>query len=162
MKKIVILCTLLLTLSAMPSATATQILIEGYATIDYPTKVKLGKSGCQNIPFKYVTDELLPRENTVFTIAITPKGSKRVYGIAAWFSTQTSAGEKALPPMSRIGVLQVKVCRKAFWYSPTATKLTLASKPGKYRLFFNAGSTDPVTGSLIGEKIEIIREIEFH
>jgi hypothetical protein len=64
--------------------------------------------------------------------------------------------------MSRVGVLQVKVCRKAFLYSSTATKVTLASKPGKYRIFFNASFTDPETGSLIGEKIEMIREIEFY
>jgi hypothetical protein len=85
-----------------------------------------------------------------------------VYGYAAWFSTQTSLGDKALPPMARIGVLQVKVCRTAFMYSKSSTKLTLAAKPGVYTVNFNAGNTDPVTGSLIGEKIELTRKIKFY
>jgi hypothetical protein len=124
--------------------------------------VKLKKTGCQNIPFKYVTDENLSRENTVFIVAITPKESNRVFGFATWLSTQTSMGEKALPPMARIGVLQVKICRKAFMYSRNSTNLTLAAKPGTYTANFRAGNTDPVTGSLIGERIELTREIKFY
>ncbi len=153
---------MILTFAVLPSAHADQIVIDGYASIDYPSAVKLKKTGCQNIPFKYVTDDDLSRENTVFLVAITPNGSKRVYGFATWFSTQTSLGEKALPPMARIGVLQVKVCRKAFMYAPSSTKLTLAAKPGTYTINFNAGITDPVTGALIGEKIELTREIKFY
>jgi hypothetical protein len=145
----------------MSPAHADQIVLDGYATLNYPSTVKLNRTGCQNIPFEYVTDENLSRENTVFLVAITPNNSKRVYGYAAWLSTQTYMGDKALPPMARIGVLQVKVCRKAFMYSSLSTKLTLASKPGTYTVYFNAGNTDPVTGSVIGERIEIKRKIKF-
>lgn len=45
--------------------------------------------------------------------------------------------------------------------SPSSTKLTLGAKPGIYTISFNAGNTDPVTGSLIGEKIELTRKIKF-
>jgi hypothetical protein len=161
-RRIVCLLALILSVGVVPTARADQIVIDGYATIDFPASVKLNKTGCQNIPFKYVTDDNLSRENTVFLVAITPNESKRVYGFATWFSTQTSLGDKALPPMARIGVLQVKVCRKAFMYSPSSTKLTLAAKPGTYTVNFNAGNTDPATGSLIGEKIEITRKIKFY
>jgi len=145
----------------IPSAQADQVVINGYATLDFPVSVKLNKTGCQNIPFEYITDDNLARENTVFLVAITPNSSKRVYGYAVWFSTQTYMGDKALPPMPRIGVLQVKVCRKAFMYSSTSTQLTLAAKPGTYTVKFNAGNTDPVTGSVFGEKIELTRKIKF-
>jgi hypothetical protein len=161
MRRIALLLASILCVSSIPSAHADQIVLDGYATLDFPATVKLVKTGCQNIPFKYVTDDNLSRENTVFLVAITPNDSKRVYGYAAWFSTQTALGDKALPPMARIGVLQVKVCRTAFMYSKSSTKLTLAAKPGTYKIYFNAGNTDPATGSLIGEKIELIRKIKF-
>jgi hypothetical protein len=162
MKRRILLSTLVLVLGFIPSAYADQVILDGYVTLDYPGMVKLNKTGCQNIPFKYVTDENLSRENTVFLVAITPNDSKRVYGYAAWFSTQTHLGDKALPPMARIGVLKVKVCRKAFMYSSLSTKLTLASKPGTYTVYFNAGNTDPITGSVIGERIELKRTIRFN
>ena len=161
MKRAIFLCTLILAFSVLPYANASQIVIDGYVSIDYPANVKLKNSGCQSIPFKYVTDDDLPRENSVFIVAITPLESKRVYGTAVWFSTQTYLGESALPPMARIGVLQLKICRKAFRYSSNSQTLTLASQPGKFALHFNASMTDPVNGSLIGEKIEIKRFIKF-
>ena len=146
----------------MPNAAANEVVIPGFATVNYPESVKLKKTGCQNIPFKYVTDENLVRENTVFLIAITPENTKRAYGYVAWFSTQTSMGENALPSMARIGVLQLKVCRKAFLYSSKATRKTPAIMPGNYRIFFNAGNMDPANGNVIGEKIEIIKNIKFY
>ena len=160
MRKLIFLLTLVLAMGVIPSAHAEEIIIDGYVTINYPATVKLNKTGCQNIAFKYVTDENLSRENTVFLVAITPNDSKRVYGYAAWFSTQTYMGDEALPPMARIGVLQVKVCRKAFMASSKSTKLTLASKPGTYTVVFGAGTYD-ATGSLTGEKIEFKRKIKF-
>ena len=160
MKRLIFLLTLVLAMGVIPSAHAEEITIEGYVTINYPATVKLNKTGCQNIAFKYVTDENLPRENSVFLVAITPNDSKRVYGYAAWISTLTYMGDQALPPMARIGVLQVKICRKAFMYSSKSTKLTLASKPGTYTIYFNAGTYDE-TGSLSGEKIELKRKIKF-
>lgn len=161
MRRIALLLASFLCVGLIPSAYADQIVLDGYATIEYPSEIKLKKVGCQDIPFNYVTDENLSRENTVFLIAITPNNSKRVYGFATWLSTQTSLGDKALPPMARIGVLKVKVCRNAYQSSPTSTKLALAAKPGVYTISFNAGNTDPVTGSLIGEKIELTRKIRF-
>lgn len=146
----------------MPNAVASDIVIPGFATVNYPESVKLKKTGCQNIPFNYLTDENLARENTVFLIAIAPQNSKRVYGFVAWMSTQTSMGENALPSMARIGILQLKVCRKAFMYSPKATRKTPGIPPGNHRIFFSAGNVDPVTGNIVGEKIEIIREIKFY
>jgi hypothetical protein len=146
----------------MPNAAASEIVIPGFAMVSYPESVKLKKTGCQNIPFKYLTDENLVRENTAFLIAIAPQDSKRVYGFVAWLSTQTSMGENALPSMSRIGILQLKVCRKPFLYSPKATRKTPGIAPGNHRIFFNAGNLDPATGNVVGEKIEIIRDIKFY
>jgi hypothetical protein len=160
MRRYIFPLSLILAIGVIPAAHAEEIIIDGYVTINYPAMVKLNKTGCQNIAFKYVTDDDLPRENTVFLVAITPNDSKRVYGYAAWASTQTYMGDQALPPMARIGVLQVKICRKAFMYSAKSTKLTLASKPGTYTVYFNAGTYDE-TGSLTGEKIEFKRKIKF-
>jgi hypothetical protein len=162
MRRVALLLVSILCVGSIPSAHADQIVLDGYATLDFPATVKLVKTGCQNIPIKYVTDDNLSRENTVFLVAITPNESKRVYGFATWFSTQTALGDKALPPMARIGVLQVKVCRTAFMYSKSSTKPTLAAKPGTFTIYFNAGTTDPATGSIIGEKIELTRKIKFY
>lgn len=137
-------------------------MIPGYANINFPSTVKLKQSGCQSIPFRYVTDENLERENTVFLVAITPLNSKKAFGYATWFSTQTSQGDKALPSMARIGTLLVKVCRKSFLSSSKATKKTPGISPGTYRVFFNASATDSITGVLIGEKVEILRTIKFY
>lgn len=162
MKKLILLPLVSIFLSTMAPAYADQVTLGGFATFTYPSIVKLKKSGCQEIPVGYVTDDNLSRENTVFLVAIIPKTSKRAYGYAAWFSTQTYMGEKALPPMSRIGILQIKVCRKAWIYFSKATRPTPAIVPGTYRLFFKGGNADPVTGELRDEKIEITRTIKFN
>lgn len=148
-------------MSPIYPASADQVVIEDFVTIGYPQSVKLKKTGCQEIAFPYVTSENLPRENTVFLVAITPIKSKQAYGYAAWFSTQTYMGEKALPPMARIGSLKVKVCRKPFLYSSKSTKKTPAISPGKYRIHFDASYIDPETGGLTGDKFEEFRDIEF-
>jgi len=162
MRKRTISLLICLTLGLMPEANADQVAIDGFATLNYPAKVKLKSTGCQEILFDYVTDDTLARENTVFFVAITPTNSKQSLGYAAWFSTQTYMGEKALPPMARIGTLRVKVCRKAFMYSTAATKKTPGINPGTYRVYFDAGNLDPETGAISGEKIEITRLIKFY
>jgi hypothetical protein len=136
--------------------------IPEFADFKYPDRVKLKPKGCQNIPIEYVTDDNLSRENTVFLVAITSKTTKQAYGYAAWFSKQTALGENALPPMARIGVLQIKVCRTPFKYSKNATKMTPGIKPGIYRIFFDAGTTDAQTGEVSKDKIEIIRYINMY
>lgn len=161
-KKISIVLMSVLMMLPTYSAQADQVIIEDFVTITYPQSIKLKKTGCQEITFPYVTSDTLPRENTAFLIAITPVKSKQTYGYAAWFSTQTHLGEKALPPMARIGSLKVKVCRKAFLYSSNSTKKTPAISPGVYRIHFDATYIDPETGGLIGEKFEEYRDIRFN
>ena len=146
----------------IPSANAEEVLIENVVTLSYPDQVKLKKSGCQEVPVKFVTDDNLSRENTFFFAAITPMKNKRALGYSAWFSKQTYLGDKSLPPMARIGTLKLKICRKAFMYSTSASKKTPGVNPGIYRIFLNAGQLDPKTGVVTGEKIETIRSIEFY
>ena len=160
MKKLIAFPIFLIFMGFTPSAHADRIEIPGYATVNFPTTVKLQKTGCQEIPFSYETDENLARENTVFIVAIAPQNSKKAYGYAPWFSTQTYMGDKALPAMARIGVLQVKICRKPFLYSSKATVKTPGISPGTYRIIFDAGNTDPATGAVVGERIELFRTIK--
>lgn len=162
MKRLSAFLFLVMSLIISSPAHADSVVIEGFATLDYPSEVKLKATGCQEIPIRYITEENLPRENTTFLVAVTPNDSKQTYGYAAWLSTQTSKGKKALPSMARIGTLKLKVCRKAFFYSSAATKKTPGIKRGTYRIFFNAGNLDPQTGALVGDKIEIIRFIKFY
>lgn len=161
MKKLILLLLMSIFLSTMTPASADQVTLNGFSTFTYPGAVKLKKSGCQEIPIGYVTDEKLPREDTAFLIVITPKSNKKAYGLVAWFSTLTYMGENAMPANSRIGTLKIKVCRKPWLYSSKATKLTPAITPGTYRIFFDGSFVDPITGGLVGEKIEIIRTIKF-
>jgi hypothetical protein len=159
--KLILPLVMVLSFGLISPAFADQVVIDGFATLAYPNSVKLKKTGCQTIPITYETDDKLSRENTVFLVAIVPQNSKQTYGYAAWFSTLTYLGDQALPPMARIGALQVKVCRKAWMYSSKATKPTPAIVPGTYRILFNAGYYDSVTGVLLEDKIEIIRKIKF-
>ena len=152
---------ILVIITPIESASAEETTIPGFVTLTYPNLVKLKKTGCQEIPVHYVTDENLARENTVFFVAITPFTSRQTFGYAAWFSTQTYRGTNALPPMARIGTLKVKVCRSPFLYSGNATKKTPGINPGTYRLYFDAGYLDAQTGDLVGEKIEIAKVIKF-
>jgi hypothetical protein len=135
MRKSVIAALLISALFASP-AHSSPVELPGYATFDYPTSVKLKKTGCQIISVNYKTEESLSREDTVFLIAITPKENKRSVGYAAWFSKLTYRGEQALPAMSRVGALQIKICRQPWKYSSNADKLTPPVKPGNYRIFF--------------------------
>ena len=146
----------------IPSANAEEVTIENVVTLSYPDQVKLKKTGCQEVPIRFVTSDNLSRENTFFFAAITPMENKRAFGYSAWFSKQTHLGEKSLPAMARIGTLKLKVCRKAFMYSRSATKKTPGIRPGIYRIFLNAGQLDPNTGAVTGEKIETIQSIEFY
>ena len=161
MRKLCLVLTVLLIFSSAPSAHADQAVLEGFATFTYPTIVKLKKSGCQEIQIKYTTDENLARENTVMIVALTPTNSRRAYGYSAWMSTLTFMGEKALPAMSRIGILPIKICRKEWMYSSKATKLTPAVNPGTFRLVFGGSTYDAVSGEMSTEKIEIYRKIKF-
>lgn len=145
----------------VPPAHSSSIELPGYAKFEYPSSVKLKKKGCQSISINYKTEESLPREDTVFIIAITPKENKRSVGYAAWFSKLTYRGEQALPAMSRVGAFQIQVCREPWKFSSNADKLTPAVKPGIYRIFFVGGTIDPITGETMPEKIEVIRSIKF-
>lgn len=142
-------------------ANADEVVLEGFATFNFPSTVKLRKTGCQEIKVNYVTDEDLPRENSVMIVAITPMNSRRAHGYAAWLSTLTYMGEDALPAMARIGTLPIKVCRKAWMFSAKATKLTPAITPGTYQIIFGGSFYDAVTGEMNDGKIEISRKIKF-
>ena len=57
MKRFIFLFTLVLAMGVIPAAHAEEINIDRYVTINYSATVKLNKTGCQSVAFKYVTDE---------------------------------------------------------------------------------------------------------
>ena len=160
MKKILI-SLLVVGLSLGPTqAHADDVTIPGFADINYSNPVKLKSSGCQDLKFSYVTDDTLARENTVFLVQLVHKSKKIVYGGAVWFSAMTYKGPDALPSMSRIGTLKIKVCRKA-WVMGTGSNQEKfpAVTPGTYRLYFAGGTMDPETGAKSGDKVEVIKTL---
>jgi hypothetical protein len=161
MRRIVIVLLMISLITVPAPAYAEEVVLEGFATFNFPSTVKLRKTGCQEIKINYVTDEDLPRENSVMIVAITPVNSRRAHGYAAWLSTLTYMGDDALPPMARLGVLPVKVCRKAWQYSEKATRLTPAVTAGTYQIIFGGSFYDAVTGEMKEGKIEISRKIKF-
>jgi hypothetical protein len=145
----------------MPAAYAADVTIEGFASLTYEDPVKLKTTGCQDIKFSYVTDDNLARENTVFLVQLVHKSKKIIYGGAVWFSTFTSKGPDALPSMSRIGTLKIKICRNAWTMGTGASKEKLpAVVPGTYRLYFAGGYVDPETGTKTGDKVEVYRMLK--
>ena len=145
----------------MPVAHAADVTIEGFANLNYEDSVKLKKTGCQDLPFPYMTDDNLVRENTVFLVQLVHKSKKIVYGSAVWFSKVTSKGPDALPSMSRIGTLKIKICRKAWTTGTGANKEKFpAVIPGTYMLYFAGGYVDPETGMKTGDKVEVYKTLK--
>jgi hypothetical protein len=148
-------------LGSTPAAHAADVTIEGFANLTYDNPVKLKKTGCQDLKFSYVTDDNLARENTVFLVQLVHKSKKLIYGGAVWFSTFTSKGPDALPSMSRIGTLKIKICRTAWTMGTGVNKEKLpAVAPGTYRLYFAGGYVDPETGVKTGDKVEVYRTLK--
>ena len=161
MKRIGLLVCLILSTTVIPYANADEVVIQGFATLDYPTKVKLRTSGCQTISISYVTDDNLARENSVFLVQLVHKSKKVFFSGATWFSNITSYGPDALPAMSRIGTLNLKICRKPWVMGTGPNKEKIpAVTPGLYRLYFAGGYVDADTGEKIGEKIEVTKSIK--
>ncbi len=142
---------------------ADETTINGYVNLTYTNPIKLKSSGCQNVAFPYITDDSLARENTVFLIQLVHKTKKIIYGGTVWFSSLTSKGADALPAMSRIGTLQMKICRKPWSSGVGSNKINYPGvTPGSYRLYFAAGNVDPLTGGPSGSKIELIKPVSIN
>jgi hypothetical protein len=147
---------------AVENILETTVVIEGFTEITYPTKVIIGSSGCKTVKFKYVNDENLAQENSVFLVQILHKTKKITQGFGAWFSTLTSNSNSVeLGPLPRAGVIPIKLCKKK-WTSGTGVNKTVmaATPPGSYRIYFTAGYVDPVTGKPLEGKIEIFRTLK--
>jgi len=152
---------LVILLSHTPAAHAADVRIEGFANLSYVDSVKLKKTGCQDLTFSYMTDDDLARENTVFLVQLVHNSKKTIYGSAVWFSKITSKGPEALPPMSRIGTLKIKICRTAWTMGTGANKEKLpAIGTGTYRLYFAGGYLDPETGLKTGDKVEVYKTLK--
>lgn len=161
MKKAIFALIFILIFGNLQNANAADVTIDGFSNITYEDTVKLKATGCQNIKFSYFTDDALARENTVFLVQLVHKSKKIVYGGAAWFSTFTSMGPDALPSMSRIGTLSMKVCRSAWALGKGVNKQKYpAVTPGTYRLYFAGGFVDPESGAKTGDKIEVYKKLK--
>jgi hypothetical protein len=161
MRKALFCLMLVVVMGSMPPAHAAEVTIEGFATLTYQDQVKLKVSGCQDLRFSYTTEEDLARENTVFLVQLVHKSKKQIYGGAVWFSEFTSKGPDALPSMSRIGTLKIKVCRNSWVMGAGALKEKFpAVSPGSYRLYFAGGYVDPETGAKTGDKVEVFRTLK--
>ena len=156
MRKVLFGLIVVAVLGSMPTAQAADVTIEGFATLTYQDPIKLKASGCQELRFSYITEDDLARENTVFLVQLVHKSKKLIYGGAVWFSEITSRGPDALPSMSRIGILKLKVCRNSWVMGTGALKEKFpAVTPGSYRLYFAGGYVDPETGAKTGDKVEV-------
>jgi hypothetical protein len=159
-RAIFILLTVVL-LGYMPTAHGAEVKIEGFANLTYEDSVRLNTARCQDLKFSYVTEDDLARENTVFLVQLVHKSKKLIYGGAVWFSKFTSDGPDALPAMSRIGTLKIKVCRNSWSLGTGENKEKFpAVKPGTYRLYFAGGYVDPESGEKTGDKVEVFRTLK--
>ena len=143
------------------NASAT-VEIPGFTEVSYPPNVTLGKSGCKTINFKYVNDEYLVQENSVFLIQILHKTKKITHGYGAWFSVITSNPSSIeLGPMPRAGIIPVKLCKKK-WYAGSGAnrKAMAATLPGTYRIYFAAGYVDATTGNPLEGKQELFKTLK--
>lgn len=141
---------------------AETVVIPGFTEISYPAEVKMGSSSCKTIKFKYVNDEDLAQENSVFLIQILHKTKKIDQGFGAWFSKMTANPNYVdLAPLPRAGEIPVKLCKKK-WTAGTGDNKTnfAATPPGIYRIYFAAGYLDAVTGTPLPGKIEIFRTLK--
>ena len=139
-----------------------KLIVPGFTEISYPTKVKIGTSGCKTIKFHYVNDEDLAQENSAFLIQILHKTKKQNHGFGAWFSTLTANPNSVdLGPMPRAGIIQVKICKKRWTFGTGTNKsVVAATPPGTYRILFAAGYVDAITGEPLEGKIEIFKTLK--
>jgi hypothetical protein len=146
-------------INIIPTYAATKnVVLPGFASINYSDSIKLQKKGCQEIKFNYVIDETLQSTDTVYIIQLVHKSQKIVYGGTTWFSELTYVRDK-LPSMSRIGVLPMKICRSSWIFKANSgsTKYS-AVKSGAYDLYFSYGYLDS-NGDVLGEKSVIRKPI---
>jgi hypothetical protein len=120
------------------------IALPGYANFSFENPIRLKAKGCQDILLEYVTEDSLPRENTVMAIAIDNgiPGDGIGYGQATWFSKMTYKGAPKISYVwPRIGTLKLKVCRNNWTQGTGKNKVKwLKVIAGNYDLSF-FGST---------------------
>jgi hypothetical protein len=162
-----ILVVVFLLINTMPSSTASAIaqkalVIPGFTEITYPSQISMGKSKCKTVNFKYVNDEDLVQENSVFLIQILHKTKKVTHGYGAWFSVLTANPKSfELGPMPRVGVIPIKLCKKSWIVGSGKNREQIAGTPsGNYRIYFAAGFVDSVSGQPLEGKIEIFRTLK--
>jgi hypothetical protein len=126
------------------------IAIPGFATFKYEKSVKLKRKGCQRIPFQYVTEDSLPRENTGMAVLIdngVPKDGI-AYALSGWFTKLTYEGAPKIDYVwPRIGTIDLKVCRRN-WQSGEGSSINKFKKvkPGEYEITFTAFYIDEKMG----------------
>ncbi len=163
--KILVFVFLFINLTPSSSANAVvqeTLVIPGFTEITYPSRVFLGKSNCKTINFKYVNDEDLVQENSVFLIQILHKTKKVTHGYGAWFSVLTANPNSfELGAMPRAGVIPIKLCKKSWTVGSGKNKEQIAGTPsGSYRIYFVAGFVDSISGNPLEGKIEIFRTLK--
>ena len=98
---------------SIAQANQTIIQVPNFATITYPSVVKLKKTSCQTINIEYEINSELNTELAALAIQIANIQKKIVYGGTAWWGENMPNFQTDLS-MPLIGVLPLKVCKKAW------------------------------------------------
>lgn len=110
------------------------IILPGFATIEYPTVVKIAKTKCQKVNLDYQIDENLDINGAAIAIQIGNVKKKTLNGGTAWFGLVP--GSENVGPLPSIGRLTIKVCKNNWTFK---TQKYIAIKAQTYDFYFGYG-----------------------
>jgi len=162
-KLIFILATIQISIFTTNSSVAqtnqTIIQVPNFATITYPSVVKLKKTSCQTINIEYEINSELNTELAAMTIQIVNMEKKIVYGGMAWWGPNIPNFQTDMS-MPLIGVLPLKVCKKAWSLGKDDPIKYSAVKANKYDIYIAYGHY-PSTGTGPVDKKTVTGKISF-
>lgn len=137
--------------SSIAQASQTIIQVPNFATISYPSVVKFNKYSCQTINIEYEMNSELNTELAAMAIQIVDIKKKIKYGGVAWWGTNIPKLQTDMS-MPLIGVLPLKVCKKAWSVGKVDPIKYSAVRANKYDLYIGYGYYSSTGTDLVDKK----------
>jgi hypothetical protein len=141
----------LTTNSSIAQTKQTIIQVPNFATITYPSVVKLKKTSCQTINIEYEMNSALNTDLAAMAIQIGNIEKKIVYGGVVWWGENIPSINTDMS-MPLIGALPLKVCKKAWTLGKVNPIKYSAVKANQYDVYIGYGYYSPTSTGPIDKK----------
>jgi hypothetical protein len=156
-KLIVILATIQISVLMVNISVAqtnqTVIQVPNFATLTYPSVVKLKNTTCQTISIEYEINSDLDTELAAMIIQIVNIKKKIIYGGVAWWGPNIPnlQTDNAMP---LIGALPMKVCKKAWSLGKVDPIKYSAVKANQFDVYVSYGYMSSSGTAPVDKKVE--------